>query len=247
MKTVRYIVAGVMFVAVFSLMAGQNPPQESLPAGSAVIADFKGEVAIRSPQGAAVTAQKDVTLDVESTIETEKGRILLSLQDGSQVLIKEHSRVVLRDPAQGKHFYLELLLGKIIAKVQKRMGETPSFRMGTPTAVITVRGTRFLVEVNKKQKTFVEVYDGIVEVQGFMTGGHAVMIRPGFSTRVDMDRDPEQPSSVGERNEGPGGGREGRDAREGIGGRDQEGPSGRTGENSGSQPNSSRSDHEDDH
>ena len=54
--------------------------------------------------------------------------------------------------------------GKILAQVQKRFGNAPSFRMGTPTAVITVRGTRFEVEVNKKNKTVVDVYEGVVAV-----------------------------------------------------------------------------------
>ena len=96
--------------------------------------------------------------------------------------MKSHSNVVLKSPQSGKALYLELLLGKLIAKVQERLGEDPPFRIGTPSAVITVRGTRFEVEVTKKKRTYVRVFEGVVEVQGLITGGHSVLIRPGFST-----------------------------------------------------------------
>jgi ferric-dicitrate binding protein FerR (iron transport regulator) len=90
------------------------------------------------------------------------------------------------------------LMGKINAKVQKRLGNAPSFRMGTPTAVITVRGTRFAVDVDKKERTHVEVYEGLVEVAGFLHGA-PVMVRPGYSTGVEQNRDPEQPHGMDNR------------------------------------------------
>ena len=239
MNRALYFFVALLGVVVFSSFARQDSasPQTQLPAGSASIADFKGEVSIQSPQSVSVTLQKGTILEAETTIETGKGRVLLDLPDGSQVLVKDHSRVVLRNPEQEKHFYLELLIGKIVAKVQKRLGNTPSFRMGTPTAVITVRGTRFAVEVNKKQRTFVEVYEGLVEVQGFPSIGRNVMIRPGFYTHVELHRDPEQPHEMLERSEGMGPGRE----REGPGGMEREG------QPSGSRPDSQTGEHESDH
>ena len=170
----------------FCTAAGQDPmpPQSSsLPVGSATIAEVKGEVALHGPRGEALTAQRGEVLAADSTIETQKGNLLLDLQDGSQVLVKPHSRVVLRDPNQGKGFYLELLIGKIVNKVQKRLGNTPSFRMGTPTAVVTVRGTRFEVEVTKKLRTYVAVYEGLVEVAGLNGRAPPVMVQPGFTTK----------------------------------------------------------------
>jgi hypothetical protein len=130
-------------------------------------------------------------LDPESTIETGKGSILLRMDDGSQALVNSHSRVVLKSPEVGLGLYLELIIGKLMAKVQKRIGEPPPFRIGTPSAVITVRGTRFEVEVTKKKRTYVRVFEGVVEVQGLITGGHSVMIQPGFLTRVDLDGEPQ--------------------------------------------------------
>jgi hypothetical protein len=198
------ILAGILI-----LLASQSPAQESLPIGSAIVADFKGEVSLHSLSGDALVVQNGLVLDAESTIQTAKGTILLNLQDGSQVLIKSQSHVVLKSPQVGIGLYLELFIGKLLARVQKRMGEAPAFRIGTPSAVITVRGTRFEVEVTKKQRTYVQVYEGIVEVRGLPAGGRSVLVWPGFSTQVNVDRDPQEPRNLAEEirkfNERPGG------------------------------------------
>jgi hypothetical protein len=211
MKIVRKLSAVLVMLAAFSLAASQSPETTTLPVGSAQVSEFKGELTLHSPQGDELTPAVALVLAPDSVIETKKGSILLSLADNSQILIKSNSRVVLKSPAEGRGDYLELLIGKLLAKIQKRLGNAPSFRMGTPTAVITVRGTRFQVEVNKKQKTSVQVFEGIVEVAGFMQGARAVLLRPGFHTGVDRDRGPEEPRGMF-----------GDDARGGLSGRDDD-------------------------
>lgn len=198
MTATRPICVGVFLFLVLAGASGQTPEPAALPIGTATITDLKGEVEVHSPQGDVVSAQRGTGLAAESKIDTGKGSVLLDLQDGSQVLVKANSHVVLKAPNQGKGYWLELLLGKINAKVQKRLGNAPSFRMGTPTAVITVRGTRFAVDVDKKQQTRVEVFEGLVEVGGFSHGA-PVLVRPGYSTGVQQNRDPEQPHGIDNR------------------------------------------------
>ena len=198
MTAIRHICAGLSILLVLAAANGQNPEPTALPVGLATVAELKGEVEVHSSLGDAITAQHGTTLPPETKIDTKKGSLLLDLQDGSQVLVKANSHVVLKSPNEGKGYWLELLIGKINAKVQKRLGNAPSFRMGTPTAVITVRGTRFSVDVDKKQRTHVEVYEGLVEVAGFFHGA-PVMLRPGFSTGVQENRDPEQPHGMDNR------------------------------------------------
>jgi hypothetical protein len=187
------LAALLMFLVPFALAQNGLAQLTSLPVGAAAVADFKGDVSLHSPPGDSLVIQKDLVLDPESRIETRKGSILLNLQDGSQALVKSNSDVVLKSPELGIGLYLELLIGKLVVKVQKRLGEAPPFRMGTPSAVITVRGTRFEVEVTKKNRTYVEVFEGAVEVQGRIVGGRPVLIRPGFSTSVERDHDPQPP------------------------------------------------------
>lgn len=182
-------------VVVLATAQATAPQPTTLAAGSAQITDFKGTVTLHSPQGVVLNVERGLVLTPNSTIETAKGSVLLILLDGSQVLVKGHSNVVLRNPAEQKGYFLELLIGNIIAKVQKRLGTNPSFRMGTPTAVITVRGTRFTVEVNKRRTT-VQVYEGLVDVAGVAEGAPHVLIQPGFFTQVDDGRAPQAPRQM---------------------------------------------------
>jgi ferric-dicitrate binding protein FerR (iron transport regulator) len=220
MNSFRGISVALVMVGLLALTAAQSEPQPqtALPVGSAVVTEMKGEVVFTSPEGAPLTAQPGQSLMADTRIETAKGSVLLQLQDGSQILIKAHSNVVLRVPTEGKGYFLELFIGKIMTKIQKRMGSAPSFKMGTPSAVITVRGTRFSVEVNRTLKTHVEVFDGLVEVAGLAQGFPPVLLQPRFSTGVEPGRGPEQPQ---ETNSGEGFGRG--DSREGPGqGKDRE-------------------------
>lgn len=195
MKHNRIRIAFLMMLLALAPAGAQEPqPQAAaLPVGRVIVAAIKGEVSFRSPAGEMVQVSSGKELLPGSVIETAKGTAVLDLQDGSQVQIKAHSRVTLRDPAEKEHFSLELFLGRLAAKIQKKMGSTPSFRMGTPTAVITVRGTSFDVEVNKKGRTQIYVYQGVVEVHGIGLGGPPVLLGPGFGTGVDPQRGPEEP------------------------------------------------------
>jgi hypothetical protein len=211
MTSHRHIRAAVMTMIVLQLAAGQieAPQQTVLRIGSAVVREVKGQVVFNSPEGTPVSAQPGSILTTGNRIATAKGSVLLDLEDGSQVLIKPHGDVVLKSPNQESGTLLELLLGKILVRVQKHLGSSPSFRMGTPSAVITVRGTRFSVEVNKKGKTYVEVFEGVVDVAGIAEGSPHVLIAPGFSTGVEPNRSPEEPR---ETNPGEGSTREDGDA-----------------------------------
>ena len=75
----------------------------------------------------------------------------------------------------------------------KRTGGAPPFQLGTPSAVIAVRGTRFDVEVSPHQTTEVDVFEGSVEVAGVAVPGASVLVRPGYSTRVGPGGAPEPP------------------------------------------------------
>jgi hypothetical protein len=196
MKCVFLLATVLMMLSGLGAQEAAPEKPVTLAAGSAAIADFKGEITLQAADGSSVTVQKGGVLRANSLIETRKGSLLLTLSDGSQVLVKSNSRVQLTAPDTSQGNFLQLLLGNIMAKVQKRLGIEPSFRMGTPTAVITVRGTKFSVEVTKKNKTIVEVFEGLVEVAGFAAPGSPVMIRPGFSTEVPDRGLPERPRSM---------------------------------------------------
>ncbi len=184
----------VLLVLALCAFAAAQPLQEaSIPVGSAVVGEVKGSVTVLSPEGASIRFERGQLLDPGTVIQTAKGTILLNLQDGSQILVRANSRVVLQAPAESAGQYLQLLLGKIWAKVQKRFSNAPSFRLGTPSAVITVRGTEFVVELTEKGETFVYVTEGIVEVAQRGAEDHSVLLYPGYFTRVRPDQPPDAP------------------------------------------------------
>ena len=186
--------------AIFALLlpaAAQAPaPQPASLVGPVTIAAIKGEVAIHALDGGSVASARGQLLAPGTVIETKKGSIVFDLADGSQAQVKGNTRVVIKDPAKDQFFSLELLIGKVVTKIKKKLNAEPSFRMGTPTAVITVRGTEFLTEVDKNGKTQVFVYEGVVEVQGILPGSRPVFVRPGFWTEVPPHRPASEPMRI---------------------------------------------------
>jgi hypothetical protein len=85
------------------------------------------------------------------------------------------------------------MIGRIRTSIQKRLGGAPAFQIGTPSAVISVRGTKFEVEVDRRGFTEVDVDEGVVELEALNGQGESVMITAGFSSRVGMETGPETP------------------------------------------------------
>lgn len=164
-----------------------------LSTNTARVLELKGDVQVQLPAQTLVPASREMMLPAGTSILTKKGSALLRLQDGSEVLVKGNSTVLLKSPDENDHRYLEVLLGKIRAAVKKRLEGSPSFRLGTPTAVITVRGTQFEVAVNKSMSTEVVVYEGLVEVAGIAYSGPPILLGPGYMINVPRTGAPSRP------------------------------------------------------
>src|SRR5258708_5466186 len=156
--------------------AQNSAPPSDAPFANATVSDFKGKVQIQLPGQASSAPARGQLLPPESVIRTENGRILLRLEDGGEVLVYPHTRLVLKQPSAASWQRLRLLLGRIKAEVQKRIGGSPPFQIGTPSAVISVRGTRFYVEVDKRKVTEVDVEDGLVQLESAKGIGAPVLV-----------------------------------------------------------------------
>ncbi len=175
---------------------GEAP--ESAPYAGAAVSDYVGGVRVQLPGKPLVLPGRGQRLPAGTVLETGKGRLLLRLEDESEILIQPHSRLLLTAPGPGDWNFFELLLGRIRTAVQKRSGGAPPFQIDTPSAVIAVRGTRFDVEVNRHQVTEVDVFDGLVEVAARGIFGASVLVKPGYSTRVGAGGPPEPPVPTAE-------------------------------------------------
>jgi ferric-dicitrate binding protein FerR (iron transport regulator) len=195
-RLVTHLALGFMLVLPLGALQKPEPQPLTMPPGSALVAEVKGKVSVTPPQGAAAPAQRGMALPAETNIETGKGSVLLLLADGSQVLVRSKTHLVLKSPASSEGHFLQMFLGEILATIKKRFGETPPFRLGTPSAVITVRGTRFSVQVDKKGRTMVQVYEGVVEVEGLAEKPRTVLVELGYQAEVDPGKQPQTPQEI---------------------------------------------------
>ena len=184
------------------MAAAQEQQTSSTPANAmiagATIAEWKGNVRLSLPDQSPTNPLRGEQLPPGAIVETGSGRLLLRLSDGSEVIIQAHTRLQVQQPSLADPSYFQLLLGRIRALINKRTGGAVPFELGTPSAVIAVRGTQFDVEVNSRSITEVDVVDGLVEVYGRNAIGRSVLLEPGFSTRVGLDSSPEQPEPTDE-------------------------------------------------
>lgn len=189
------------FIAVGTAAAQEQQPGSASSAvvvAGSTVADWKGEVHLTLPGQAVSNPLRGEQLPAGTILDTGSGRLLLRMSDGSEVLVRSHTRLQLQQPSFGDPSYLQLLLGRIRALINKRTGGSVPFELGTPSAVIAVRGTQFDVEVNRRNVTEVDVIDGLVEVSGRNPAWGSVLLEPGFSTRVGLDFAPEQPEPTNE-------------------------------------------------
>jgi hypothetical protein len=188
----KIIIGTVLFCACVA--AQEKPPVPvNAPYAGATISDFNGKVSIQLPAQALSLPTRGQVLPPETTVSTDDGRLLLKLGDGSDILVRPHTRLVLKRPETSGWKYFQMMIGRIRTSIQKRFGGAPAFQIGTPSAVISVRGTKFEVEVDRRGYTEVDVDEGVVELESLNGLGESVMITAGFSSRVGMETGPETP------------------------------------------------------
>ena len=172
----------------------QTPSSGFAPFAGAVISEWRGPVQVQVPGGSAAHPARGQVLPEGTVLETREGQMVLVLRsDESEILIQPHTRLILQAPQPGNWDTLQIILGKVRAYIRKRTGGAPPFQMGTPSAVIAVRGTRFDVEVNSNGVSEVDVFEGLVEVASNTGTGASVLVSPGMSTRVAIGSAPETP------------------------------------------------------
>lgn len=187
----------MLWILLCGLFSAAQEPQTApitAPFAGATISDFAGKLSIQLPGHGLSTPARGLVLPAETLISTENsGRMLLRLSDGSDLLVRSNTRLILKTPEPGAWRYLQLLVGRVRAEIQKRLGGAPGFQIGTPSAVISVRGTVFDVEVNRTGITEVDVHEGVVQLDSAKGLGESVLIRAGYSSRVSFESGPETP------------------------------------------------------
>lgn len=197
----RVVSASLLCLIAIAAHASQAPQGVSAPAApyaGSLVSEWTGNVQLQLPGTGLSSPIRGSKLPAGTLVDTRDGLLVLVLEDESEILLRPRTRLVLKQPGLGDWNYFELLLGRIRASIRKRTGGAPPFQLGTPSAVIAVRGTRFDVEVNRHNVTEVDVFQGLVEVGAVGLPGVSVLVGPGYSTRVGPGSPPEAPSRTDE-------------------------------------------------
>jgi ferric-dicitrate binding protein FerR (iron transport regulator) len=105
--------------------------------------------------------------------------------DGSHFEVFPNSRVIFRNNQGDWRDLLDILIGKVKVQIEKLGGLPNPNKVRTPTAVISVRGTVFDVNVEDEDATtLVLVEEGQVEVRHLLRGGDGRLLNPGEWIRV---------------------------------------------------------------
>ena len=127
---------------------------------------------------------------VQETIVTGKdGHAIFAVSDGSTFEVFPNAKVVFRKNAGNWRDLLDVMLGRVRVQIEHLGKEPNPNRVLTPTAVISVRGTIFDINVNDDdESTLVEVEEGIVDVRHALLGSQNVRtLTAGESIRVYRD------------------------------------------------------------
>jgi len=159
-----------------------------------VNAAIPDDVVQRLGQGQEIQLNLSDSVNWEDVVRTlQMGRVRIALLDGSFLNVGARSlmRITKHDP-QSQQTAIELSLGKMRAEVVKLSQPGSSFEVKTPTALLGVVGTEFIVETDGQDITTIYVVEGAARVRNVdpnVVG--EVIVHTGESTIVRRGMAPE--------------------------------------------------------
>jgi hypothetical protein len=174
------LLAALFFVCLASLHA-QDP-------NAATVLVQLNQVSVLDSSGYLKPLSVGDHLRLHETIVTgPDGYARFQLADGSTFEVYSNSKVVFRE-TPGITDLLDLLIGRVKVFIEHSKGPNPK-DVKTPTAVISVRGTVFDVEVRDDEgTTFVTLDDGLVDVRNLTAPGPSVLLKPGDSILIEANK-----------------------------------------------------------
>jgi hypothetical protein len=111
--------------------------------------------------------------------------VILTVPDGSYMVVSENSKVVVDDFWSGNfRSLLNLMVGQVRFYIQKLGGRPNPYSVRTPTALIAVRGTTFDVIVDESLLAEVRCLEGQITVESIARSDREVILEPGYKTLV---------------------------------------------------------------
>lgn len=109
------------------------------------------------------------------------GHVRIELTDGSIVIVKPGTRLILQDynAAGSLRQLLKIFVGRVRIKINHFGAQPNPYRVNSPSASIGVRGTEFGISVGTGGETEIVVYEGLLEVTSLSDPQNRVMVEPG--------------------------------------------------------------------
>lgn len=148
----------------------------------AVMKDVKGRVELKAPDGDWGPAVAGAALAKDTMISTGFNSQATVALGGSVLTIKPITRLTLEDIVRqegNESVSLYLLAGRVKAEVHPPVGGKTDFKVKSPTATASVRGTEFEFDAVN-----LDVADGVVSFSG-ASGGPAVQVARGETSYVN--------------------------------------------------------------
>ncbi|SNR72314.1 FecR family protein [Desulfurobacterium atlanticum] len=121
-------------------------------------------------------------VDVGDIVRTKrKSEAQIKFIDNTEVFLAERTRLIVEKYIPEREANMSLPFGRVIYRVSGRTAG--AFNVKTPIALIGVKGTEFLVDVNF-ERVLVAVLKGVVEVKNFFTG-ERVILGSGSIVRIE--------------------------------------------------------------
>jgi ferric-dicitrate binding protein FerR (iron transport regulator) len=171
-------------VCCLSLTA-QAPQPGTDPDGAARLLSYTGQISVERSGYAWALNVGSVVKRQEVIVTGPDGWGVFQVADGSKFEVFQNSRVVFRAEQGDWRRLLEVWLGKVRVQIEHFGGLPNNNQVRTPTAVISVRGTVFSVEVEDQTETTTVVdEEGSVSVVHALKFGAERVLTPGEYIRV---------------------------------------------------------------
>jgi hypothetical protein len=189
-------------------------PQDAFTAGDdlqATLTDFEGDVSYQR-------AHDKEWFSVETGMPLESGDMIRTGADGSaEILIDDGSLLSLEGNAKIElsGLYVDstskkiktkiyLAIGRLFSNITSMMHKESRFDIQTPTAIVGIRGTDFVVELADAEETDVGVFAGSVYVNSVDDSGNIikedeVIVTDGMQTTVRKRKKPLLPFAMKDR------------------------------------------------
>src|ERR1017187_8768664 len=178
------LIAASLVVSLNPLCAQCGVPAQSLGTGAMVLIQ-SGDVSKQGDRaGYRLAIPPCGIVNQQQVIKTgPDGYAKLQVSDGSTFEVFPNSEVTFRK-TYGIGDLLNVWMGKVKVYIQHFPGVPNPNNVTTPTALISVRGTIFDVDVQDDGATFVTLDEGLVDVQHLRVASRVVRLNPGESIQV---------------------------------------------------------------